>query len=68
MLTVLQTVMGSTIPAATISHNLWYEITTFFFFSIESGLVLDNIIPRLSPQTSIGNFTGKPKDLNIYHI
>ena len=64
--TVVQTLMGLIIPTPELSCNLWYEISTCFFFSSKSGLVLDMIIPKFSPQRSIGPFMGTTKDLNIY--
>ena len=65
-ITVLQTLMGLTIPDSTLSHNLWYEIAMCLFFTLASRLVLDMIIRKLSPQSAVGTFTGTHKDLNIY--
>ena len=64
--TVVQTWMGLTTLAATLSCNLWYEIPKCLFFSSDYRLVLYIIIPKLSPQSDVGPFMGTPKDLNIY--
>ena len=60
--------MGFTIPAATLSRNLSYEIATCIFFNSEFELVLDMIISKLSSQRAVGTFTWKPKDLSIFPI
>ena len=41
LLTVMQTLMGFTIPADALYCNLWYEITTYLFFRSKYSLVLD---------------------------
>ena len=65
-LTFVRTLMGFRIPSVALSHNFFYVIAACLFFNSESHLVLDIIIPKLSPQSDIGTFTGTPKYLNIY--
>ena len=67
-LTIVKTLMGLKILAAAHSRNLWYEISTSFFFIPKSRLVLDMIIPKFSPQRAVVPFTGTTKDLNIYRM
>ena len=67
-LTVVQNLMGLEIIDSVLYYNLWYEIATSLFLNSESGFVIDITMDKLSPQGSVGTFTGMSKYPNIHRM